>query len=64
MAMRFNISTVKAGLTAKASGGRILKVESLTKNGKVVAYEARVETSGKKSEIQVGPDGKALGHEE
>jgi uncharacterized membrane protein YkoI len=57
-------ANVKAGLTAKAAGGKILKVESLTKNGKVVAYEAKVETAGKKSEIQVGPDGKPLDHEE
>jgi uncharacterized membrane protein YkoI len=56
---------VKAGLTAKASGGTILKVESLTKNGKLVAYEAKVKSAGKKSsEIQVGPDGKPLDHEE
>lgn len=55
---------VAAGLSAKAAGGKILKVESLTKNGKLVAYEAKIETSGKKSEIQVGPDGKALDHEE
>jgi uncharacterized membrane protein YkoI len=56
---------VKAGLTAEAAGGKILKVESITKNGKLVAYEAKVQhASGKKSEIQVGPDGKPLGHEE
>jgi len=55
---------VKAGLSTKAGGGKILKVESLTKNGKLVAYEAKVETAGKKTEIQVGPDGKALDHEE
>jgi len=55
---------VKAGLMAKAAGGKILKVESLTKNGKLVAYEAKVETAGKKSEIQVGTDGKPLDHEE
>ena len=55
---------VKAGLNAKAGRGRILKVESLTKNSKLVAYEAKVETAGKKSEIQVGPDGKPLDHEE
>ena len=56
---------VKAGLTAKASGGTILKVESLTKNGKLVAYEAKVKSTGKKfKEIQVGPDGKPLDHEE
>lgn len=38
-----------AGIEAIAAfaGGRILKVESLTKNGKVVVYEAKVETTGK-----------------
>ena len=55
---------VKAGLQAKAGKGKILKVESLTKKDKLVAYEARVETNGKKSEVQVGPDGKPLDHEE
>lgn len=57
-------SDVKAGLAAKAGGSKIVKVESLTKKGKLVAYEAKVETAGKKSEIQVGPDGKPLDHEE
>jgi hypothetical protein len=57
-------AAVKAGLAAKASGGKIVKVESLTKKGKLVAYEAKVETSGKRSEVQVGPDGKPLDHEE
>ena len=55
---------VKAGLQAKAGKGKILKVESLTKKDKLVAYEAQVETNGKKSEVQVGPDGKPLDHEE
>jgi hypothetical protein len=55
---------VKAGLQAKARKGKILKVESLTKKDKLVAYEAQVETNGKKSEVQVGPDGKPLDHEE
>jgi hypothetical protein len=41
-----------------------LKVESLTKKEKLVAYEAKVETAGKKSQIQVGRDGKPLDHEE
>ena len=52
------------GLKAKAVSGKILKVESLTKHDKLVAYEAVVQTDGKKKEIQVGPDGKALDHEE
>ena len=55
---------VKAGLQTKAGKGNILKVESLTKKGKLVAYEAKVDTNGKKSEVQVGPDGKPLDHEE
>jgi hypothetical protein len=55
---------VKAGLQAKSGKGKITKVESLTKKDKLVAYEAKVETNGKKSEVQVGPDGKPLDHEE
>jgi hypothetical protein len=55
---------VKAGLGAKAGKGKITKVESITKKDKLVAYEAQVVTDGKKSEVQVGPDGKPLDHEE
>ncbi len=55
---------VTQGLKAKAGAGKIGKVESLTKNGKLVAYEAKVTTGAKKSEIQVGPDGKPLAHAE
>jgi hypothetical protein len=55
---------VKAGLLAKAGKGTIRKVESLTKHGAIVAYEAQVYTAGKHSEVQVGPDGKPLNHEE
>jgi hypothetical protein len=55
---------VRSGLTAKAAKGKISKVESLTKHGKIVAYEAKVLTAGKRSEIQVGPDGKSLHHDE
>lgn len=55
---------VKAGLQSKAGQGKILKVESITKHDKLVAYEAKVQTAGKKSEIQIGPDGNPLDHEE
>ena len=55
---------VRAGLYAKAGKGKITKVESITKKNKLVAYEAKVLTDGKKSEVQVGPDGKSLDHEE
>ena len=40
------------------------KVESLTKKGKLVAYEAVVTNGKKHSEIQVGPDGKKLAKEQ
>ena len=52
------------GLQAKAGQGKIVQVESISKHGQVVAYEAKVHTAGKLSEVQVGPDGKLLDHEE
>jgi hypothetical protein len=57
-------AVVRDGLTKAAGTGTVLKVESLTKNGKLVAYEAVVKTETKTSEIQVGPDGKKLAHPE
>ncbi len=57
-------SAVKDGLTKAAGSGTIGKVESLTKKGKLVAYEAVVKTGTKHSEIQVGPDGKKLARPE
>jgi ribosomal protein L21 len=57
-------ANVLGGLQAKARSGKLVKVEKLTKKGKLVAYEAKVLTNGKRSEIQVGPDGKPLDHEE
>jgi DNA-binding protein YbaB len=57
-------AAVRDGLQKKAGAGKITKVESITKHGTVVAYEAKVLTAGKKTEVQVGPDGKPLAHEE
>ena len=57
-------SGAKDALTAKAAGARITKVESLTKKGKLVAYEAATIKGDKKGEIQVGPNGETLKHEE
>jgi hypothetical protein len=56
--------SVKDGLQTLAGKDKILGVESLTKKGKLVAYEAKVLSNGKKSELQVGPEGKPLDHEE
>ncbi len=57
-------AAVKQGLQAKIGAGKILKVESLTKHDKIVAYEAKVQIDGRKKEIQVDPAGKSLAHEE
>ena len=57
-------AAVQGGLQAKAGKGKVGKVESITKHDKLVAYEAKVTTNGKRSEVQVGPDGKPLDHEE
>ncbi len=53
-------SAVRDALKKRAGTGTIGKIESLTKNGKLVAYEAHVKTGAKRSEIQVGPNGEKL----
>jgi len=55
---------VQQGLQKKAGAGKIGKVESLTKRGTLVAYEAHVLTGNKRSEVQVGPGGESLAHPE
>lgn len=55
---------VQAALKKAAGSGTIQIIESLTKNGEVVAYEAQVKHGKKRSEIQVGPNGAKLMHPE
>jgi hypothetical protein len=55
---------VRSGLAAKAGKGKIVKVETITKKDVIVAYEARVLKARRHSEVQVGPDGAPLDHEE
>ncbi len=57
-------SSVRTALTAKAANAKITKVESLTKQGKLVAYEAATLKGTHRGEIQVGPMGEKLTHEE
>lgn len=57
-------AAVLAALRKKAGTGRITRVESLTKGGTLVAYEAAILNAGRRSEVQVGPDGTVLTHEE
>ena len=53
-------ATVQDGLRRATGQGTIELVESLTKNGKLVAYEGHVRTGKRRSEIQVGPNGEKL----
>ena len=57
-------AAVQDALKKMAGAGRITVIESLTKNGQVVAYEAHVKRGKKRSEIQVGPNGEKLKHPE
>src|SRR5438067_7154842 len=52
--------TVQDGLKKAAGSGTIEMIESLTKNGNLVAYEGHVKTGARRSEIQVGPQGQNL----
>jgi len=53
-------AVVRDSLRAAAGKGRVTGVESVTKGGRIVAYEARVNTHGKRSEVSVDPDGKRI----
>lgn len=55
---------VSSSFIARAKGANIVKIESLTKGGRLVAYEASIEKNGHKGELQVGPTGEKLSHEE
>jgi uncharacterized membrane protein YkoI len=57
-------TTVQNALQKMAGSGTITVIESLTKNGQLVAYEAHVKHGKKRSEIQVGPNGEKLKHPE
>ncbi len=56
--------TVQQALSNRANGAKITKVESLTKKDRLVAYEASTLKGTRKGEVQVGPNGEKLTHEE
>jgi hypothetical protein len=57
-------ATVISALRNIAHETEITKIESITKNGAIVAYEAHMRTAGKHSEIRVGPSGESLSNDE
>ena len=55
---------IQDALKKAAGSGSIGLVESMTRNGTLVAYEAHVKNGKKRSEIQVGPNGEKLAKQE
>lgn len=55
-------AAVKSALSTRSKGAKIVKVESLTKKGKIVSYEATLVNGTRRSEIAVGPKGEKLDH--
>jgi uncharacterized membrane protein YkoI len=53
-------SMVQDALKKAAGAGTVQVVESLIKNGTLVAYEAHIKHGRKRSEIQVAPNGEEL----
>ena len=53
-------AAVQDALKKAAGGGTIENIESLTKNGTLVAYEAHIKRGRKRLEIQVDPNGEKL----
>jgi Protein of unknown function (DUF2874). len=51
---------VRVTIEQNARGGKVLKVESISKNNSIVMYEALIRKAGKPSEIKVAPDGKLM----
>ena len=48
---------VAAAFAKAASGGKLGKVESLTRQGQLIAYESTIEKGGKHRELAFRPDG-------
>ena len=53
-------AAVQEALRKAAGAGTITVIESLTKNGTLVAYEAHIKHGKKRTEVQVGPNGEKL----
>lgn len=50
-------AAVKDAIRKRAVRGRIVLVELVSKNGSPVAYEAKIKTAGKVSEVRINPGG-------
>jgi uncharacterized membrane protein YkoI len=50
-------AAAKDAIQKRAAKGQIVLVEAVSKNDSIVAYEAKIKTAGKTSEVRVNPDG-------
>ena len=50
-------AAVKEAIQKHAAKGQIVIVEAVSKNGSIIAYEAKIKTAGKTSEVRLSPDG-------
>ena len=58
LAIDYGTEWTKAALVKHAGKGKVLSVESVTKDQTVVAYEAKIKTAGgKTTEFKVSPEG-------
>lgn len=57
-------AAAKVGIEKQAGNGKVVKVESVTKDNSVIAYEAHIKRAEKITEIKVSPEGKLLSKEE
>ena len=51
-------SAAGESLRKSIAGAKLIKLESISRNNAIVAYEATIRKGGKTSEIKVAPDGK------
>ena len=54
---------IQTAIQSHAGTGKILLVESITKNNAITAYEAHVKMGRKTTEIKVGADGQLISTE-
>jgi hypothetical protein len=53
-------ASTQAAVRKSLGKGKVVKFESITKGGVLAGYEAVVDTSGKRTEVKLSPDGKLL----
>lgn len=53
-------AAAQAAIEKAAGGGKVVLVESLSRNDRVEVYEAHVRKGWKRFEVKVDPDGKAI----